>query len=355
MKNLKHDLAQIATLPKARVLHVTDCFAGGVKTAIMQYVRSTPNIEHHLLYSTKSDLDSENSPAGEFAYKERLSAGLFSGVRQIRNFTKINGYSVVHAHSSNAGAMVRLAMNSKQVKIVYSPHCFAFEMDSRLKPIYFLIEWILSLRTSTIAACSPRELMISRTWFRKPESLYVPHIFKFERPMNFPAGNNLKISMVGRLSKQKDPKHFQRIAQELSKWKSTLGFEFFWFGGGDFKSEGALTRSGVKVTGWLSQDDLIKELRDKDIYVHSAKWEGFPFAILDALSQGLPVFVRKRKSLTYLPEVCLFRNTRELKMKLLSLSSVEFQATYNNELRQFLAKNTSQEQISALSRIYETS
>jgi glycosyltransferase involved in cell wall biosynthesis len=95
---------------------------------------------------------------------------------------------------------------------------------------------------------------------------------------------------VGRLEEQKDPFRFLEI---LAKWKSVEpGLRGVWVGDGRLRAsfEGKIDSMGagswIQCAGW--QSDPLPYLCMADVYVHPARFEGLPFALLEAMAHGLP-------------------------------------------------------------------
>ncbi|MFX7785070.1 glycosyltransferase, partial [Acinetobacter baumannii] len=57
--------------------------------------------------------------------------------------------------------------------------------------------------------------------------------------------------------------------------------------------DGPSSAPRVRVPGWAARDDVRAELAELDVYFHTAAWEGFPIAILDAAAMGLPILARR--------------------------------------------------------------
>ena len=95
--------------------------------------------------------------------------------------------------------------------------------------------------------------------------------------------------MLGRWAAQKDPDYFRARVQEL---RAALAepVEARWIGSAD----GGAAAAGhdeprVHVTGWLPATEVAVQLRELDLYLHTAAWEGFPIALLDAHAVGAPI------------------------------------------------------------------
>lgn len=96
--------------------------------------------------------------------------------------------------------------------------------------------------------------------------------------------------MVGRIAPQKDPKFFADVVAELRK--DDVPLEAVWIGDGDGDLRRLLTEARIRVTGWLSPSG-VEELLRGSVYVHSARYEGFPLSILDAAACRAPIVARR--------------------------------------------------------------
>lgn len=280
-----------------RVLHVTEAFGGGITTAILAMVESTSDIEHHLLAQARPEHDVGVDTAVHLASSTELPPGLVAGVRAIRETVRRIRPDVLHAHSSIAGALVRTA-NPDGVKIVYSPHCFAFErtdVSAARRRAYAAIERALVPRTDVFAAVAPHELDLAAALGHE-HLAYVPNrTIAADRPraqFSLP----LRIAAVGRLSAQKDAATFIRLSRYV-RTHLDVPTEWTWIGGGERRDEQTLRDAGIDVTGWIPHDRLLGRLSSQQVYVHTAAWEAAPISILEAAALGLPMAVRSIASL----------------------------------------------------------
>jgi glycosyltransferase involved in cell wall biosynthesis len=97
--------------------------------------------------------------------------------------------------------------------------------------------------------------------------------------------------MIGRLSAQKDPEFMALLVAQLRETYATL--DSVWIGDGEPRLRDRLTQSGIKVTGWLPQDDVVHELDKLKLYVHTAAYEGFPLSVLDVAARRVPIIARR--------------------------------------------------------------
>lgn len=288
-----------STQPSSRaILHVSESFAGGVLAAILDYVRSTPMLSHHLVYAERADAPVGDGVLAAFATVTRLPSGHLRRVIAVRHKVGSLKPRVIHAHSSFAGAYVRLAVSSKSCPIVYTPHCYSFErgdIGPLSRRVFQAVEFGLAANTSVFAACSPREETLSRWPTSRAQIVLLPNI-----P---PSGNisgdvrassksfstPLTIAGAGRPSAQKDPQFFLSCVSAASS--AGVDLKAIWIGGDPgFGAKGQ--DLGVEVTGWVPRSRGLEIMATADIYLHTGLWEGFPLAVLEAVSLGVATAVR---------------------------------------------------------------
>lgn len=292
-----------------RILHVVESYGAGVASAVDQYVDSTPQFEHHLLRRVRPGQYLSGSSESAFASVQELPSGHWASFGAVRRRVAALDVAVIHAHSSIAGAYTRLALrSSRRRRIVYTPHCFAFERRDQglaVRGAFYLAEWMLSLNTNSIAACSEREAKIGKR-MASGKSVYVPNTSGFLPSEKVRPGREssvLRLVTMGRISPQKDPVFFIEMLRHL---RCTIpDIQVVWIGAGTREDETLLRNNGIEVTGWMARDATAQQLKDSDIYVHCAAWEGFPLALLDAHQLGLPIVARKIPALAFSPQAPL--------------------------------------------------
>ena len=115
-----------------RVLHVTETFAGGIRTSIIGFAEAIRDqgVESWLLAQDRGggmfeELD-ESSP---FVSTRMVPHGLFNLWRAIGSAVEELRPDIVHLNSSLAGGVGRLRFGLKgKPALVYTPNCFPFEM-----------------------------------------------------------------------------------------------------------------------------------------------------------------------------------------------------------------------------------
>ncbi|WP_394940695.1 glycosyltransferase [Psychromicrobium sp. YIM B11713] len=344
-----------------RILHVTEAMGGGVSSALFDYVRHTPELEHHLLFVSRPETKALGEQWRElFESVVELPAGHFQRIREVRSQLKRLRPDVVHSHSSFAGFYARLAaLKSRKLEQVHTPHCYAFERLDLSAAIRFAlrgIEAVLSRNTTLIAGCSPREVALAERWPLSCRASYLPNL----APKVELSGSEedsvsvrtevLRVVGAGRLGAQKDPEFFISALRGLRK--AGYHVEATWVGGGDETLAHHLEEAGVKVTGWLPRAEVFRTFNCQDIYLHTAAWEGFPLAVLEASALHLATVVRDIPAFEGIDLPLKVKTSAELVSLWDALRDPFYRADAVKKAQFALRSNTVQAQREALLKVY---
>lgn len=282
-----------------RILHVTECFAGGVKRAIEARVDVAVTHEHHLLFAGTETVDTESA----WSSVTPMPTGHVHAVAAIRSAVKKLRPDIVHAHSSWAGFHTRLL--ALPCPVVYEPHCFKFD-DPNLSPLlgwaFRAAERVLARRTAAFGTLSTHEARLAQSIAPGISSVRLENTPSIVGVPSDPTIGRQRSSvvMVGRLARQKDPHYFVSTVREIRRRDSTL--RAVWVGDGEALYRRMLEDEGIEVTGWVGSDEVRERLRDA-VYVHCAAYEGLPLTILDAAAADAPIVARAIPSICDLPIV----------------------------------------------------
>lgn len=276
------------TNPPLRILHISSTFTAGVYEAIRQYVQNSPQLDHHLLVERRESVDLPSIRSLQF-----LGPRLRSHAGEVRRAVHSIAPDVIHAHSSWAGMWART--NNCDVPVVYQPHALASEGYASApgaRYVFSAAERILARNTRMFVALSRRELtLLKRLARHRPvnmlhntAALSVSHSATWSRP------TTPRFAMVGRISAQKDPAFFAELARAVRAHEPSA--EFVWIGDGDTGLKLDLEQAGVRVTGWIDKARVAEELSNLTLYLHTARYEGFPLSVLDAALVGAPTSIR---------------------------------------------------------------
>jgi glycosyltransferase involved in cell wall biosynthesis len=219
---------------------------------------------------------------------------------EMRRIYRLFQPDVVHAHSSKAGALSRLATLGMRRRpgIVYAPHSIA----ANVSRLYGLIEKVLALRLDIITAVTPSERdELIGLGLLPPERIHVvvPAIpsatfaprSRAEARSDIGLGAGPLVVGVGRLTPQKDPLAFVELAGELRR--RVPGLRAIWVGDGELRRtmEERIVdldlQECVSIAGWL--EDVRPYLAAADLFVSTSRYESFGYVTAEALAMERPV------------------------------------------------------------------
>ena len=201
---------------------------------------------------------------------------------------------IVHASSSKAGILGRLAASATRVPVrFFTVHGWAFSAYSGLSSFLYRVSDRLMSPLTTVTICvSEKELaagLEARTC--RPERSVVIHNAvdvsaalrsRHDRPVP-------RLIAVGRL---KAPKDFLTLVRSLAALPDRA-FEALIVGDGPDRDEVAaeIQRLGLEGRVQLAGErtDVPTLLADSDIFVLSSRSEGLPVSVLEAMAAELPV------------------------------------------------------------------
>lgn len=228
--------------------------------------------------------------------------------RRLRALDRERDYAVVHAHSSKAGALVRLALPRSQ-RLVYTPHCFAFAASfgaasGAQRLAYRAAEQALIHRAGTVIAVSEWERREGERRLRGlAERVHVvPNgVPDCARPQPDPdlvafKGEGLLAGCIAVLRPQKDLLGLIRAARLLED-QGRLDFRVAVVGNGALQEEIhaliADLRLGDKVRHFPFTGQMQSYLAALDLFVLPSLWESLPLSVLEAMSCGTPVLATR--------------------------------------------------------------
>ena len=223
------------------------------------------------------------------------------GAWALRRLARGGRYDLVHAHSSKAGALARLAL-PRRPPVLYTPHCFAFATDQpgRAPRVYRTIERALLPRTDALIAVAewerrlaeeelgarPGTVRLIRNGVRPcPRVEPAPELVEFR-------GDGPLAGMVTALRPQKDPLAAVRAAALLrpaGERRPRLAV----VGNGELRPdvERLIEALGVgdRVRWFPFEPPAARYLLALDAFVLPARWEALPLSIAEAMRCGVPV------------------------------------------------------------------
>lgn len=276
---------------KKIIVHIVEAFGGGIFSILTDLIsRTSEDYDITILYGRRPETPNN--------IKQYFNDNV--NLIEIKNFTKKINFikdikaifevkmhikqinpDIVHLHSSKAGVIGRIACN-KVKTVYYSPHCFAFTQKNISKTkqnIYYFIEKIMAhKRNCSIIACSKPEYEIAKELTTNvmllENGIDIERIQKCLNNVEV-VQNKHTVCTVGRIDSQKNPELFNKIAEQMPE------YEFMWIGDGPLRN--TLTSTNIKITGWMTHDEVIRKINENEFFILTSSWEGLPISLLEAM------------------------------------------------------------------------
>lgn len=216
------------------------------------------------------------------------------GLRLRKLLRSIGRLSVLHSHSSKAGALARVFARHARTAQVYSPHGF-YTMTGEAPAYIGAVERALGKLTDRIIAVSKYERLHAVELGIDPSKVVVvpnglapsPVLGRAEaRAALGLSADAFVIGFVGRLEPQKNPVDAIRTMRE----PATVGMELAVIGDGALRTVAEIAATGaegsVRFLGARAAKPLFAAF---DALLCTSQYEGMPVAFLESLNAGVPI------------------------------------------------------------------
>lgn len=241
-----------------------------------------------------------------------ISASDLSCYRALSRYVREEGpFDVIHAHSTKAGFLGRLLLNTQGARMVYTPHGL-MTLDPHLPGLrrraVGTLESILARRSDAVISVSIHENICALQTGIDPAKLFV--IPNGIRPLSIASQAQRRASIraslglspdtvcvgfVGRFFWYKKP---ERVidAFALLKKKTTTPLRLVMLGWGTLEVElrrRAIELAVIQDVLFLGQVEGPAYIPALDVLANSSLFEGMSYAFLEALSSGVPIVTTK--------------------------------------------------------------
>lgn len=294
-----------------RICHIIESTSGGSVRVALQLAQYQADQGHDVafVYSplrASEDFLTHLSKLSHVQLKP-LAIGQTVGVHDlvsVRDFMqflwKEGPFDVVHAHSSKAGGVARLAcLLFPKTAVVYMPHAF-ITMSPFASKIYGIMERALSYVTKSIVAVSTYEknhavgeLGIS------PEKVVVipnavePFVSQEPHQIRQELGFGPKtflIGFVGRLALQKNVTRLVSVASAMVRKDADIGLVVIGHGPEQALLEELIRNAEIQdKVRLLTQHEAKPYYAAFDVFLCTSDYEGFPLVFLESLVAGTPI------------------------------------------------------------------
>lgn len=297
-------------MKKIRILHVAQA-AGGVDRYIRMLLKYLDKEKFENILVCSQDFHAEDY-RGLIGYFEQIEMTRAIGgndlkaIKEVRTLIKKYNPDIVYAHSSKAGAIARVADIGLKNHCLYNPHGWAFNMrcSAKKKAIYTAIEKIAAPFCDKIICISDAEKQsaLDKKICRE-DKLQV--IFNGVDIESYEGGVHGEIKreelgipedafvagMVGRISPQKAPDVFVRMAKQVKDKVPKAHFIIVSNGNQENEIRKYAMDNGfsdsLHITGWVDNPMSYVELFDVACLL--SRWEGFGLALPEYMMAGKPI------------------------------------------------------------------
>ena len=295
---------------KIRILHIAQA-AGGVDRYIQMLLKYLNHDRFENIIVCSYDFREEDYKDLVIAF-EQIDMHRAIGIYDlkvtilIRKLIKKYKPDIVYAHSSKAGAIVRMADIGIKNKCIYNPHGLAFNMQgSKNKQfVYTIMEKIMAPFCIKIVCiseaekksaldkkiCSEKKLTVIFNGVDIDDYIRFKHKGVLRSDIGIPEDAFI-VGMVGRLSVQKAPDIFVKMAIRIKKYIPNA--HFILVGDGDMRkdieeyAEKHKLLDSMHIIGWVNNPFSYIELFD--VAVLLSRWEGFGLVIPEYMMCKKPV------------------------------------------------------------------
>lgn len=215
----------------------------------------------------------------------------------LNKFIKDNDIEIVHSHGKGAGIYSRiLKILNPRLKIVHTLHGVHIgEYGFLKKSAYIFLERFLTLFTDKFINVSKSEnsVCLKLKLFKKSKSEVVYNGIKAllkddNAKIKFDLSGKKVVTIISRFEYQKN----MGLAYEIAKnFKDNSNIVFLWLGDGNdrAKFESMAQKDGANIIFTGFTDEVPAYLSATDVYLSTSRWEGLPYALIEAQSLGIPI------------------------------------------------------------------
>lgn len=297
-------------MKKIRILHVAQA-AGGVDRYIRMLLKYLDKGKFENILVCSQDFHEEDYRGLVYSFEQvemtrAIGGNDIKAIKEVRALIKRYNPDIVYAHSSKAGAIARATDIGLKNHCVYNPHGWAFNMrcSAKKKAMYTAIEKIAAPFCDKIICISDAEKRsaLDKKICRDDKLQVIfngvdieayengVHGVVTRKDLNIPE-DAFVVGMVGRMSPQKAPDVFVKMAKRVKDEVSNAHFIIVGNGNQEAEIRKYAENNGfsdsLHITGWVDNPMSYVELFDVACLL--SRWEGFGLALPEYMMAGKPI------------------------------------------------------------------
>lgn len=234
-------------------------------------------------------------------------------IKQMKKILLDNNFDIVHTHTPMGSVVTRLAYKKVRSKVntrmIYTAHGFHFYKGAPLLNwlLFYPVEKYLSKYTDTLITINKEDYELAKKKFKKCRSVeYVPGVGIDEDKFNFTMTKSEKLELRKSLGlKENDfvliypaeiserKRHIWLINTISSLLRENRHIHLLFPGSDSLNGKAHALTKKMELTDQIHflgyRTDIPKLLRISDLAISSAKQEGLPVNIMEAMYVGIPI------------------------------------------------------------------
>ena len=223
----------------------------------------------------------------------------YRAIKDCIGFVDKENPDVIHCHSSKAGVIGKIAGAIKKKPVLYTPHAYSFlNTESILKQkIYLTLEQLFSKFNNKVLACSVSEKnrAIKEVGHKKKKVLVfengIKPIQKTERLSINKTWPETYICSVARPSFQKNVELTIEVIRQVKEQIASIHIVIMGVGFHSpnlEKVKKLITlyqlEENITLLPWTEREDIFHIINKASLYISTARYEGLPYAVIEAMA-----------------------------------------------------------------------
>ncbi|MDN6280113.1 MAG: glycosyltransferase [Psychroflexus sp.] len=294
-------------MSKIKILHVLHS-VGGVDVSLRLIVNNLdPNSFESIIVKGQVDTDepfydANNSPIKTYNSSIIRAIHPLKDLKAIKNLQKIvksEEPDLIHAHSAKGGILGKSVGHFEKTPVLHTPQAYSFlSADSKIKKSVFLTieKGFAKLNNKILASStSERNRAVNEVGYPTERALLFNNSIKpikkindLNIPKTWP---DQYICSVGRPSYQKNIEMMVKVLAKVKNEKPDIHLVLMGVGFHSPNLEAVKTliqelnlSENISLLEWTEREDIFHIIKKSQLYISTARYEGLPYSIIEALA-----------------------------------------------------------------------